>query len=206
MPDFTVFNAAHLIYLRGLDPNQGTEGLAKHVTDGTSHKAPVEWVGTLHWLSQRGVDPTIIAGLAKSFVVAVARNPAFDEALATALVDLFSWVESPVLDDLVASLLPAVGPGEAGIVADLLQRHQMQLDRLAGSLRPLGEWLLTTGAAELRDPARHDLLVRLLLTVEAAAALASALDLVLLSERSVPRGDFLHPRGMAVWARLDRFE
>jgi hypothetical protein len=89
-------------------------------------------------------------------------------------------------------------------VADVLSG--IMYDRRAlRQLAPLGAWLLTRGAAELRNASRVPLLINLMLTADEPAALARAVRAVVRAG-GIPTG---HPNRdwlSDFWDRIERFE
>ncbi len=206
--------AAHFMYVKGVGGTAAVEVLDRRLDDDTWRRAPAGWFELLRWLEWKKVlDVAEVDRRAKAFAHAVGarprdRNmPRFTEALRIAMGSFVAWAHDhdlEVLGALVTAVTTTTGPGEAGVVADLLERD-LHVDP-DGPMQRVAAWLLTQGVAELTSPARRQVALTCLLLAREPAHLATAIRLLV---RAAPSSSVQSagPDGFGlVWDRIERFD
>jgi hypothetical protein len=195
--DFGSNVEAHLLYAGSQAPGDALAILRRRFDDQSWRAAPSAWLNrlrvTVHQ-HQLGHDARV-AELRGLLVSSLTAQKIGREAHET-LRELFSPEYGVTLGEasrLVAWFVEKAGPGDASLAADVLLAiyiHNNQDHRRA--VRPLAEWLITNGAAELRSRRRVGKDVLLLRLVEEfntpagdAAMLASLLRYIIASEENL---------------------
>lgn len=217
IPDerFAGHEDAQYYYAMDLPVEEAVALLDRRIADGAWRRAPRDHLHLVRWLQQRkSLDWPTARRLYVAVAEAIVRGPAdFAEGIQDALRIIFGGLaDGPVDDDapsaLVAWLMETAGPGEARLIADIVQNTYAMAPgeawKTPAPLRPLAGWLLRKGAAELRNPARVILLGKL-----AKLAISEDDDLLepalrVLVRRPEPWGYLDDAARERLWGQLDR--
>lgn len=207
--DFAGNVAAHLRYAAAVPPSEGVSILRHHLKEGTWRKEPSLWLDQALGIAEKPGAWTQAEAVAELVAALERSTDKLPDAEIKEVWDLLpklarhlasiSGGRREEMERLQNWFLDRADAGHANIAANMLDAiwQTIPFDKRDGvqpvAVRPLVEWLLQNGSAELKRPERSDL-VHLLVDVADAHSTPELADLAL-------RFALLHNAGAGAWAR-----